>query len=83
MPGRPRLTGNADGTVAVRWEAVVDSGGSGLREYAIQRNGRWYGWVPAGITTFVDRSPVTGATYRVRAIDRALNRSAWSAAVVW
>lgn len=82
-PGRPRLTGNADGTVTVRWDAVVDSGGSGLREYAIQRDGRWYGWVPAGTTTFVDRSPRAGATYRVRAIDRALNRSAWSASIVW
>jgi hypothetical protein len=81
-PANARVSDNGDGTVTVRWDAVVDIGGSGLREYAIQRDGRWYGWVPAGTTTFVDRSPTADASYRVRAIDRALNRSLWSAVAI-
>lgn len=82
VPRNARVVDNADGTVTVSWDAVVDTGGSGLREYAIQRNGRWYGWVPAGTTSFVDASPAAGASYRVRAVDRALNRSRWSTPVV-
>jgi len=68
------------GGVQVRWSPVVDSG-SGLREYAIFRNGRWYGWVPAWTTSFVDSNPHSGDSYRVRAYDRALNRSGWSSPV--
>ncbi|MFN3218779.1 MAG: hypothetical protein ACE367_19970 [Acidimicrobiales bacterium] len=81
-PRNARVVDNADGTVTVSWDAVVDIGASGLREYAIQRDGRWYGWVPAGTTSFVDEAPRAGAGYRVRAIDQALNRSTWSALVV-
>jgi hypothetical protein len=81
-PRNARVLNNADGTVTVEWDAVVDSGGSGLREYAIQRDGRWYGWVPAGTTTFVDPAPGAGASYRVRAVDQALNRSTWSTPAV-
>jgi hypothetical protein len=81
-PRNARVVDNADGTVTVSWDAVVDIGGSGLREYAIQRDGLWYGWVPAGTTAFVDRSPRAGASYRVRAVDHALNRSTWSMPIV-
>ena len=70
-----------DGTVVLEWGAVTDEGGSGLREYAIYRDGRWYGWVWASTTRFVDEDPVTGAQYQVRAIDWALNRSPLSAKV--
>ena len=70
-----------DGSVLLAWDPVVDTGGSGLREYAIFRDGRWYGWVPAPITQFVDASPVANASYRVSAYDNALNQSARSAPV--
>lgn len=70
----------APAAVELRWDPVVDAG-SGLSGYSIWRNGQWYGWTKAGTTIFVDRAPVAGATYRVRAIDRANNRSPWSPTV--
>ena len=83
-PTTPRnvavVPGN-NGTAVLTWDPVTDSGGSGLREYAIFRNGRWYDWVPADVTRFVDAAPVPGSTYRVRAYDKALNRSDYSVAV--
>ncbi|MCB0995902.1 MAG: fibronectin type III domain-containing protein [Acidimicrobiales bacterium] len=82
-PQAPTLTPQPDGSLAVGWQAVTDDGGSGLREYAIWRNGSWYGWVPATATSFVDPAPVPGASYQISAYDNALNQSARSVASVW
>lgn len=73
----PWITGAGGSQVDVQWNPVVDPG-SGLREYQIWRNGRWYGWKPAGVTQFVDPNPVAGAHYQLRAEDRHGNKSGWS-----
>jgi hypothetical protein len=72
---------DARGVVTLSWAPVTDSGGSGLREYAIWRNGSWLGWVHPWETSFVDHDPTAGARYYLRAYDNALNRSPRSATV--
>lgn len=82
VPDGVTVVREADGSATLSWQGVVDIGGAGLREYAIYKDGRWYGWVPAPTTTFTDGTAAIGATYQVRAIDRELNRSARSAPAV-
>ena len=80
-PGGVGVVTAEDGSVWVVWKPVIDSGGSGLREYAIYRNDRWYGHAPSPATSWIDDAPVDGASYRVQAIDHALNVSVRSAPV--
>lgn len=73
----------ANGNVTLSWTSTgFDPGGSGLREYAVYRNGSWIGWLSASSTdgftsyTWVDRDPaptIGDSYYQVQPIDRALN----------
>jgi hypothetical protein len=69
--------GAGDSSVELTWNAVFDAG-AGLREYQIWRNDRWYDWVPAGVTRYVDRQPIADARYELRSVDWDKNKSNWS-----
>ena len=69
--------------IDVRWAASTDTGGSGLKGYNVYRNGAFVTQVPAPATSTADqgRSPSTGYSYTLAAVDNAGNQSAPSAAV--
>src|SRR5436309_578141 len=69
--------------IDVSWAASTDTGGSGLKGYNLYRNGAFVTQVPVPATSTADqgRSPSTGYSYAVAAVDNAGNQSAPSAAV--
>jgi hypothetical protein len=72
-------TGNV---VNVTWNASTDTGGSGLRDYLVTRNGTVVATITAPTTTFVDTTTnySTAYAYTVAARDFSNNTSAASAA---
>jgi hypothetical protein len=70
-PGTPTAT-SADTSLTLRWTASSDP--SGLPEYWIYRDGRVVGTTTG--TTWTDTGRTGPATYSVRAVDAAGNRSA-------
>src|SRR5205085_2197983 len=66
--------------VNLSWTASTDSGGSGLKGYAIYRNGAPLTQVPAPTITYSDTgtAAATSYSYTVLSIDNAGNQSALS-----
>jgi len=79
-PGAPTLTGQAQGAheSLLNWNAVADTGGSGVAGYEIYRDGALL--VSTTAITYVDGGLTahTAYAYKVRAFDGAGNRSAFS-----
>jgi uncharacterized repeat protein (TIGR03806 family) len=82
VPTGVTATSTGSTTIQIAWSASTDTGGSGLGQYRIYRNGTLLTAVLAAQTSFNDAglTPNTTYTYRVTARDNALNESAQSAA---
>ncbi|MEO6185778.1 MAG: PQQ-dependent sugar dehydrogenase [Steroidobacteraceae bacterium] len=82
IPTGLAASGNTQTAVALTWSASSDeAGGSGLREYVIQRDGAQIVAVTATAYTDSGLTPGTTYTYRVAARDNAGNTSGFSAVI--
>ncbi|MEP7311050.1 MAG: PQQ-dependent sugar dehydrogenase [Pseudomonadota bacterium] len=81
VPAGVTATASTTTAIAVAWTASADSGGSGIKDYVVYRDGTQVAVVTT--TTFADTGRTAGTTYlyRVAARDNAGNASAQSTAV--
>jgi len=68
-------------SVTISWNASTDSGGSGLRHYAVYRDGTRVTTVTTTSFTNTSLTPNTTYSYQISAVDNASNESARSTAV--
>jgi chitodextrinase len=81
-PADLSVTGTSSSSISVEWDAVTDTGGSGLDGYAVHVDGSEVQTVAAGTTsaTVADLSAETSYTVAVSAVDGAGNESAMTSA---
>jgi len=79
VPGGLRVTGVTGNSISLAWNAATDN--VGVAGYEVQRDGATI--ITSGTTSVTDFGLAANSThsYRVRALDAANNRSAFSAAV--
>jgi len=81
-PADVSVTGTSSSSISVAWDAVTDSGGSGLDHYVLSVDGNETQTVPAGTTaaTVEGLSAETSYSVAVAAVDGAGNESAMTSA---
>ncbi len=79
VPAGVSATDTGGGTARLSWTASTDN--VGVLSYLVFRDGAYIGWSPTPGHTDAAAPVGTSVTYRLRAVDRAGNRSAKSAGV--
>ncbi len=75
---------STDKTVNLNWTSSTDTGGSGLKNYILSRNGTVIATPAANATSFSDTTTVysTNYTYTIAAVDNATNTSGAATATI-